>query len=151
MIFDNDPPLEMFEIVNAELRSKGHQLLTGYDAVYVDLIHKALDDMLKSVENRDVQKLTKKDEIKKMQQFVHEKTERNYDRMERLYKNKMNMPIIHRYIIAKVERVKQLLIEGFGPKEILIRLNYCNISYLSEQFRTVTGIKLRDFIKEQKK
>ncbi len=150
VIFDNDPPLEMFEIVNAELRFKGHQLLTGIDAVYVELIQDALKEMLKSVENRDVLKLTPKEEIKNIQQLVLEKTGRAYDGMEKFYKKKMNMSILHSYIVIKVERLQQLIIEEMEEWDIMIRLNYCNKSYMEKQFRDVTGKKLKEFILEIK-
>jgi hypothetical protein len=151
VIFEDDPPRKVINIVNIELRPKGHQLITGLNAGFIDLIEDALDEMLVSVEKRDVQELTSRDEIKNIQQLVHEKTNKTYDRMERFYKNNMEMSITHKYIIKKIDRTKQLLIEGLDPGEIVIKLNYCNKEYLGSQFKFYTGKTLSQFSREQKK
>jgi len=149
VIFDNDPVQDVIDKVNAEMGTLKHQLITGKNVTYIELTERALEEMLDSIEKRDVQELTPKGEIKNVQELVHDKTGRSYDRMERIYKGIMKKSIIHRYLEMKVEKTEQLIIDGLGPKEIMIRLNYCNISYLSKQFRYVTGKSLKDFIQEQ--
>lgn len=49
-------------------------------------------------------------------------------------------------ILLKIERVKELL--GYGEltlSEIAYRLRYSSVQHLSAQFRTVTGVSVRDF------
>lgn len=62
---------------------------------------------------------------------------------------------IEKYFIAqKIEKVKELLVyDELTLSEIALRLNYSSISYLSNQFRKVTGLTPSHFkqIREDKR
>ena len=62
---------------------------------------------------------------------------------------------IEKYFIAqKIEKVKELLVyDELTLSEIAIRLNYSSISYLSNQFKKVTGLTPSHFkqIREDKR
>jgi YesN/AraC family two-component response regulator len=62
---------------------------------------------------------------------------------------------IEKYLIAqRIEKVKELLVyDELSLSEIAFRLNYSSVSYLSNQFKKVTGLTPRHFkqIKEDKR
>jgi len=148
-IFEGDLPREVLDQVNAEL-PHGHQLLTGMEVHFIELIQDALKEMLVRIENRGLQKMSAREEIKIIQHLVHKKTDYSYDGMEKLYKRNMSMSILHAYIVLKVERVQQLIIEKMHVLDIMERLNYCNKPYMEKQYKEITGKKLKNFILEQK-
>mgnify|MGYP003051644573 CR=1 FL=1 len=82
------------------------------------------------------------------------KLHRDYSALSKLFSETTNTTI-EKYLIAqKIERAKELLMYGeLSLNEIADMLNYSSVSYLSAQFKHVTGMTPSHFkkIKENKR
>ena len=83
-----------------------------------------------------------------LRQRVPVRTHRDYSALSKLFSETTNTTI-EKYLIAqKIERAKELLMYGeLSLNEIADMLNYSSVSYLSAQFKHVTGMTPSHFKK----
>ncbi|ADV43211.1 AraC family transcriptional regulator [Bacteroides helcogenes] len=86
--------------------------------------------------------------------YLSDKLNRDYGSLSKLFSEITNTTI-EKYLIAqKIERAKELLVYGeLSLNEIADKLNYSSASYLSAQFKSVTGLTPSYFkkLKENKR
>ena len=80
--------------------------------------------------------------------YLASKLHRDYSALSKLFSETTNTTI-EKYLIAqKIERAKELLMYGeLSLNEIADMLNYSSVSYLSAQFKHVTGMTPSHFKK----
>lgn len=78
----------------------------------------------------------------------------DYNALSNLFSEVENTTIEKYYILQKIEKVKELLVyDEQTLSEIAFQLNYSSVSYLSNQFKKITGFSPRYFknLKERKR
>lgn len=86
--------------------------------------------------------------------YLAERIPRDYSYISNLFTQMEHTTIEHFYIRQKIEKVKELLIyEELNLNEIADYLQYSSSSYLSKQFKKITGVSPSHFkrLKEQKR
>ena len=85
---------------------------------------------------------------------IKDSLQHDYSYLSKLF-SEVEGTTIEKYLIAqKIEKVKELLVyDELSLSEIAFRLNYSSVSYLSNQFKKVTGLTPSHFkeIKEDKR
>jgi AraC-like DNA-binding protein len=85
---------------------------------------------------------------------LSDKLHHDYNYLSNLFSEVEGTTIEKYFIAQKVEKVKELLVyDELSLSEIAFRLNYSSVSYLSNQFKKVTGLTPSYFkqIKEDKR
>ena len=85
---------------------------------------------------------------------LSDKLHHDYNYLSNLFSEVEGTTIEKYFIAQKVEKVKELLVyDELSLSEIAFRLNYSSVSYLSNQFKKVTGLTPSHFkqIKEDKR
>ncbi len=73
-------------------------------------------------------------------QYLSEKLNHDYTYMSNVFSEVKGMTIQQFIILHKIERIKELLLyDELTLTEISYKLNYSNVSHLSNQFKSVTG------------
>ena len=76
-----------------------------------------------------------------MSDILSEILHHDYNYLSNLFSEVEGTTIEKYFIAQKIEKVKELLVyDELTLSEIALRLNYSSISYLSNQFRKVTGL-----------
>lgn len=72
----------------------------------------------------------------------------DYNTLSHIFSDEVGTTIEKYFILQKIEKVKELLIyDELTLSEISYRLNYSSVSYLSNQFKNITGITPSEFKK----
>ena len=83
-----------------------------------------------------------------MSDILSEILHHDYNYLSNLFSEVEGTTIEKYFIAQKIEKVKELLVyDELTLSEIALRLNYSSISYLSNQFRKVTGLTPSHFKK----
>jgi AraC family transcriptional regulator len=78
--------------------------------------------------------------------YIEQVTGHSYPHLSRLFSAKEGLSIEQYIIREKIGRVKELIkYEQLTLKEIAFRLGYSSVAYLSNQFKQVTGERIREF------
>jgi len=73
---------------------------------------------------------------------------KNYHALSRLFSKYQSITLERYIILQKIEKVKELISYGeLSVKEIAFKLKYSSSQHLSNQFKAVTGMSIRDFRK----
>lgn len=86
--------------------------------------------------------------------MLSKKLNKDYSAISNLFSEVEGVTIEQYIILQKIEKVKELLMyDEQSLSQIADRLNYSSVSYLSAQFKRVTGITSRQFktMKENKR
>lgn len=89
-----------------------------------------------------------------MSDILSDTLHHDYNYLSNLFSEVEGTTIEKYFIAQKIEKVKELLVyDELTLSEIALRLNYSSISYLSNQFRKVTGLTPSHFkqIREDKR
>lgn len=77
----------------------------------------------------------------KLSEHISHQLNHDYNYLSNLFSEVEGTTIEKYFIAQKIERVKELLIyDELSLSEIALKLNYGSISYLSKQFKKVTGL-----------
>ncbi|MGO1520096.1 MAG: helix-turn-helix domain-containing protein [Sphingobacterium sp.] len=80
--------------------------------------------------------------------YLSDKLNQDYSHISNLFSEIEGTTIEKYYIAQKIEKVKELLVyDELSLSEIASRLNYSSVSYLSNQFKKVTGLSPSHFKK----
>ncbi len=78
--------------------------------------------------------------------YLSEKMKHNYTYLSNVFRSVNAMTIQHFIIINKIERIKELLLNGeLNLSEISYKLNYSSIAHLSNQFKKITGLSPTEY------
>ena len=130
---------ETYQRVKASLETFGFELIDDKKSQTVELIKDAIIELVHYDDN----------ELKtNLSDYLASKLHRDYSALSKLFSETTNTTI-EKYLIAqKIERAKELLMYGeLSLNEIADMLNYSSVSYLSAQFKHVTGMTPSHFKK----
>jgi AraC-like DNA-binding protein len=124
------------------LSRSGLELMNNKKAILIERIKNVIVNM---VHHSDAPPVTKNS--------VHISDELHYDYtyLANLFSERTGMTIEHFIIAHKIERVKELLLDGeLNLTDISHKLNYSSVAHLSRQFSHVTGNTPTSFMKSGK-
>ena len=130
---------ETYQRVKASLETFGFELIDDKKSQTVELIKDAIIELVHYDDNGLKTNLS---------DYLASKLHRDYSALSKLFSETTNTTI-EKYLIAqKIERAKELLMYGeLSLNEIADILNYSSVSYLSAQFKHVTGMTPSHFKK----
>ena len=130
---------ETYQRVKASLETFGFELIDDKKSQTVELIKDAIIELVHYDDNGLKTNLS---------DYLASKLHRDYSALSKLFSETTNTTI-EKYLIAqKIERAKELLMYGeLSLNEIADMLNYSSVSYLSAQFKHVTGMTPSHFKK----
>ncbi|WP_245583375.1 helix-turn-helix domain-containing protein [Salinimicrobium terrae] len=143
--------------VERELSAEEKKLLNER---FVRLGFELIDDkktrLIESIKTAVVELIRNPNYLPKMtfSEYLSEKFHHDYSALSKLFSEVQGMTIEQYVIIQKIERVKELLVyDELSLSEIAFQLNYSSVSYLSKQFKKVTGLTPTHFkqVKENKR
>lgn len=121
------------DAVGSALEKQGFSLLTDRNTRIINQIKTAIIDLIQSGHIPEM-KTTLSD-------YLAEKIGVDYAQLSHLFSATENLTIEKFWIHQRVERVKELLSYGEMPiSEIARQLGYSSVSYLTNQFRQITGM-----------
>ncbi len=138
--FERDLTTDELQQLSDKLDEKGFELVTNRAGEIVSRIQTTLIAYIEHIEkNRDPVKVSV---------YLSKKLPFNYSYLSQLFSKEKGETIEHYLIKLKIERVKELLgYDKFTLSEIAWKLNYSSVQYLSNQFKSVTGLTVTDYLK----
>ena len=128
---------EQREQIKIGLLKSGLELIDDKRAILIEKIKTTIIDMVHH-----------SDEFIKINfsDFLSEKLNYDYTYMANLFSEVQGITIAQFVILNKIERIKELIIyDELNLSEIAWKMNYSSISYLSKQFKKVTGLSPSHF------
>lgn len=127
------------EQLNKALKKSGFEIMNPEKAEIVKNIKETIDDMVYYSE----------DQMKRLlPDFLSNKYHLEYDHLRELFSDVYNTTIEKYFVLAKIERAKELLVYyRLNLTEISYQLNYNSVAHFTNQFREVTGISPSNFQK----
>ena len=121
------------ETLRVKLHGFGFELIDDTKSQLIEKIKVLIIDLIR----------TKKDEAVRINYsaYIESKLNRDYTYLSNLF-SEVTGVTIEKYIInQKIERVKELLVyDELTLSQIAVELGYSSVSYLSAQFKKVTGL-----------
>jgi AraC-like DNA-binding protein len=120
------------EQLNLALRRSGFELMDQQKVLLVKKIRNLIDDLVHYSDEQVKQNLP---------EYLSRKLKYDYEYLASLFSEVYNTTIEKYFKIAKVEKVKELLVYyRLNLTEIAYQLNYNSVAHLTNQFKEVTGI-----------
>ncbi len=114
------------------LEHYGIEILSDQENALIDKIKAAITELVYSDTN--IEQINLSD-------YLSQKLNYSYGHLSSLFSEATYMSIAHYTMVQKIERIKDLLIEGILTlTEISYRLNYSSVAHLSNQFKKITGL-----------
>lgn len=133
------------KLLNERLEKLGFELIDDKKTRLIESIKTTVVGLIQNSEN--FPKMT-------FSEYLSEKFHHDYSALSKLFSEVQGVTIEQYLITQKVERVKELLVyDELSLSEIAHQLNYSSVSYLSKQFKKVTGLTPTHFkqVKENKR
>ena len=131
LILCGDPGPEIRERLISALSVYGITMLDDKQSVLVERIKSAIDEMLRSREDR----------THKVSEYLSERLRYSYPYLSALFSEATFTSIENFIILRKVDLVKDLLANSdLTLTEIAYRLHYSSVAHLSAQFKKTTGL-----------
>jgi YesN/AraC family two-component response regulator len=134
----NNITIEQHEQLKFALSKLGFELTEDKKSMFAEKMKNVIDEMLLNLEELTTTKHST---------YISEKLNHNYAYLSKFFLAEIGITIENYIIVHKIERVKALLLDEFSPTKISYMLNYSSVAHLSNQFKKVTGITPRNFIK----
>lgn len=129
------------EILAQALNEKGFELLIDREQQLVNRIKSVIIDLIHYQEDTSSVKNST---------YLAEKTGMSYSMLTKIFSKHESITIEKYLILQKVERIKELLSYGeLSLKEIGDLLGYRSLQHISRQFKSVTGMSVSAFNKQQ--
>lgn len=122
-----------------ELQNYGFDVLDTKNARNIERIKNLITDLVQNKNNTlDI----------RLSEYLTSKIHQDYSNLSNLFSSLEGITIEKYYILQKIEKVKELLVYNeLSLSQIALELNYSSVSYLSNQFKKVTGLTPSDFKK----
>ena len=131
---------EIGKLSNA-LEKKGFELVKNRNQEIVTRIKSVLIDYLKHIEATD--------NPENLSTFLSRNMPYNYSYLSQVFSREREITIEHYLIHLKIERVKELLEhKKYTLSEIALKLNYSSVQYLSNQFKSVMGKTVTEYLRQ---
>lgn len=122
-----------------ELQSFGFELLDDKKTKTIEKVKNLIIDLVHNKNNNLKSNLS---------DYLTKNIYQEYSSLSSLFSEVEGITIEKYYIIQKIEKVKELLVyDELTLSEISFQLNYSSVSYLSNQFKKVTGLTPSHFKK----
>ena len=120
------------EQLREELQTFGFDLLNDKKSKTIEKVKNYIIDL---VQNKNSQlEIT-------LSEYLVRQIHQDYSLISNLFSEVEGITIEKYYILQKIEKVKELLVyDELNLSEIAFQLNYSSVSYLSNQFKKVTGL-----------
>lgn len=131
--------------ISEKLLSLGFELINDKKSQLVEKIKILIVDLVRR-QNNDIHI--------NLSDLIINNIPQDYSTLSHLFSEEVGTTIEKYFILQKIERVKELLdYNEFSLSEIAFQLNYSSVSYLSNQFKKVTGFTPSEFkkLKENKR
>lgn len=120
---------EQKQKLNTAIKKSGLEILENKSAILIEKIKINIHDFLKHAQKVN------------FSNYLSEKMDYDYKYLSNLFSIVQATTIEQYIIIAKVEKVKELLLfEDMSLTEISHRLNYSSVAHLSAQFKKINGL-----------
>lgn len=116
---------------------KKSRLIENIKTIIIDLVHHQKNDLKTN-----------------LSEILSSQLHQDYNYLSNLFSDIEGITIEKYFIAQKIEKVKELLVyDELSLSEIAFRLHYSSVSYLSNQFKKVTGLSPSHFkqIREDKR
>lgn len=122
-----------------ELQSFGFELLDNKKTKTIEKVKNLITDLIQNKNNNLNTNLS---------DYLTREIYQDYNSLSNLFSEFEGITIEKYYILQKIEKVKELLVYNeLTLSEIAFQLNYSSVSYLSNQFKKVTGLTPSHFKK----
>ena len=138
------------EVYLGEVEVKGNITAEQCEQLRIALLKSGLELMddkkamlIEKIKNVIVEMVYYSDELPKtnFSDYLSEKLNYNYTYLANLFSEKEGTTIEHFILLHKIERIKELIIyDELNLTEIARKLHYCSVTYLSYQFKKITGL-----------
>ena len=120
------------------LEQNGFELVSDRDSQIVEQIKIAVIELIHYLNNVD--------SIVRKSDYLVEKMGMSYQQLSKIF-SKKESTTLEKYIIAqKIERIKELILrDEYTISEIAYMMDYSSVQYLSNQFKTVTGMSVTEY------
>lgn len=126
-----------FNLLKNHLLKAGFEILNDRKSILVEKIKNVIIEMVH---------FTNEPPGVKYSIYISQKLNYDYTYLSNIFSEVKGVTIEHFIIFNRVERVKELLIYNeLTLSEISRKLQYCNVSHLSGQFKKTTGLSPREF------
>ena len=141
------------EELNATQKKQLNQVLLSFGFV---LINDKRSRIIEKIKNTIVALVHYSDEQLKVNFSAHisNQLHHDYNYLSNLFSEVEGTTIEQYFISQKIEKVKELLVyDELSLSEIALQMNYSSVSYLSKQFKKVTGFTTTHYkqLKERKR
>lgn len=135
-----DRPDVAMATVDEKLQQHGFELIREKDQQLVEQVKTLLIQYVQMIEESE--------EVPKVSDYLAEQMHQNYSSISSSFSQSEDLTIEKYVIHLKIERVKELLsYNELTLSEIAYQLNYSSVSYLSNQFKQITGMSVTDYKK----
>ena len=138
------------EILENDITLIKHQLLKNFQDVGFDIIDDVKSKTIEKIKNLIIDLVqNKNNQINiKLSEYLIQHLNQDYSVLSNLFSAVEGVTIEKYLILQKIEKIKELLVyDELTLSEIAFRLNYSTVSYLSNQFKKVTGLTPSNFKK----
>jgi AraC-like DNA-binding protein len=120
------------EKLKLQLQSFGFDLLDDKKTKTIEKVKNLITDLVQNKNNN--LEIT-------LSEFLSRELNQDYSSISNLFSEVEGITIENYQILQKIEKVKELLIyDEINLTQIAFQLNYSSVAYLSNQFKTVTGL-----------
>lgn len=138
------------ELMEEEISSIKKQLIRELQSYGFDLLDDKKTRIIEKIKNRitDLVQNQNNQLDRTLSEYLSDELHQDYSALSNLFSEVEGITIEKYYILQKIEKVKELLVyDELTLSEIAFQLNYSSVSYLSNQFKKVTGLTPSHFKK----
>lgn len=138
------------ELMEEEISSIKEQLIRELQSYGFDLLDDKKTRIIEKIKNRitDLVQNRNNQLDRTLSEYLSDELHQDYSALSNLFSEVEGITIEKYYILQKIEKVKELLVyDELTLSEIAFQLNYSSVSYLSNQFKKVTGLTPSHFKK----
>ena len=120
------------------LESFGFQVITDREEQLVEDIKMAVIELVHQLNN--VSSIIRKSD------YLVEKLGLSYQHLSKVFSSKEHITLEKYFILQKIERIKELIhSQEYTLSEIAYMMDYSSVQYLSNQFKSVTGMSVTEY------
>lgn len=129
---------ELKQRIREQLSDEGFVLLDDQKAKLVDLVKRAIIELVHYGELDEMNK--------NLSSYLADKLQKDYHYLSTLFSSVENTTIEQYFILQKIEKVKEWLVYNeFTLSEMAFKLGYTSVAHLSAQFKKMTGFTPSQF------
>ncbi|MBE0649797.1 MAG: helix-turn-helix transcriptional regulator [Bacteroidales bacterium] len=126
------------ETINDMLRYYGFEIAHNREDRIVEEIKIAITELIHDLNNMD--------SIVRKSDYIVEKLGLSYPYLSKVFSEHENKTLEKYIILQKIERIKHLIdTEDFTLSEIAFMMDYSSVQYLSNQFKSITGMTVSQY------